>query len=210
MTYKTIHPLRFNDRISLAATLGAFVLGASICSEAPNVLGAPDPIWPTKEWRTSSPEEQGMDSKELAKLVDFGTTRSLDSLLVVRHGKIVAEAYYAPNAAGIPHAVYSAVKGVISTLEPELRYSNFFWIVPDKHAYAASGYHGQVIMVFPRFGRCVGAWSLSLRDFSGFYLAHSPAKNREKNRRTVRIVRRFRLAKPSHGASCSFRGDYEG
>jgi hypothetical protein len=33
--------------------------------------------------------------------------------------------------------------------EPELRYSNFFWIIPDKHVYAASGYHGQVIMVFP-------------------------------------------------------------
>ena len=57
-----------------------------------------------------------MDSKELAKLVDFGTTLSLDSLLVVRHGKIVAEAYYAPYAAGIPHAIYSATKAVISTL----------------------------------------------------------------------------------------------
>ena len=64
----------------------------------------------------ASPEEQGMDSKELAKLVDFGTTLSLDSLLVVRHGKIVAEAYYAPYAAGIPHAIYSATKAVISTL----------------------------------------------------------------------------------------------
>jgi CubicO group peptidase (beta-lactamase class C family) len=57
-----------------------------------------------------------MDSKELAKLVDFGTTLSLDSLLVVRHGKIVAEAYYAPYAAGIPHEKYSATKAVISTL----------------------------------------------------------------------------------------------
>lgn len=64
----------------------------------------------------SLPEEQGMDSKELIKLVDFGTTGSLDSLLVVRHGKIVAEAYYAPYTAEIPHAVYSVVKAVISTV----------------------------------------------------------------------------------------------
>jgi hypothetical protein len=33
--------------------------------------------------------------------------------------------------------------------EPELRYSNLFWVFPDKHVYAAAGYHGQVIMVFP-------------------------------------------------------------
>jgi hypothetical protein len=36
-----------------------------------------------------------MDSKELTRLVDWGITHSFDSLLVVRHGKIVAEAYYA-------------------------------------------------------------------------------------------------------------------
>jgi CubicO group peptidase (beta-lactamase class C family) len=40
----------------------------------------------------------------------------LDSLLVVRHGKIVVEAYYAPYAAGIPHDIRSATKAVISTL----------------------------------------------------------------------------------------------
>ena len=33
--------------------------------------------------------------------------------------------------------------------EPALRYSDFFWVLPDKHVCAASGYHGQVIMVFP-------------------------------------------------------------
>jgi CubicO group peptidase (beta-lactamase class C family) len=68
-----------------------------------------------------------MDSKELAKLVGFGTQRVLattgvtsstllDSLLVVRHGKIVAEAYYAPYAAGIPHVAWSVTKAVIGTL----------------------------------------------------------------------------------------------
>ena len=64
----------------------------------------------------STPEEQGMDSEELAKLVDFGAKHSFDSLLVVRHGTIVAEAYYAPYSAGILHAVNSVTKAVISTL----------------------------------------------------------------------------------------------
>jgi CubicO group peptidase (beta-lactamase class C family) len=34
----------------------------------------------------------------------------------VRHGKIFAEAYYGPYTAGIPHAMRSATKAVISTL----------------------------------------------------------------------------------------------
>jgi CubicO group peptidase (beta-lactamase class C family) len=64
----------------------------------------------------STPEVEGMDSKELAKLADWGTTHSFDSLLVVRHGKIVAEVYYAPYNAGIPHAVWSVTKSVIGAL----------------------------------------------------------------------------------------------
>lgn len=107
---------RRDKLVFLATALGAFMFGASICSGAADGKAASEPIWPTKEWQTSSPEEQGMDSQELAKLVDFGTTHSLDRLLVVRHGKIVAEAYDAPYAAGIPHAMYSATKAVISTL----------------------------------------------------------------------------------------------
>ena len=97
MTCKTVHPFPFHDRVFLAAALAALMFGASICSGAAHTQVATEPIWPTKEWPTSSPEEQGMDSKELAKLVDLGTTLSLDSLLVQRHGKIVAEAYYAPT-----------------------------------------------------------------------------------------------------------------
>jgi hypothetical protein len=50
-----------------------------------------EPIWPTKEWQMSTPEEQDMDSEELANLVDFGAKHSFDSLLVVRHGTIVVE-----------------------------------------------------------------------------------------------------------------------
>ena len=41
-------------------------------------------------------------------------------------------------------------------LELELRYSNLFWALPNKHVYMAVGYHRQVIMVFPGFGRCGG------------------------------------------------------
>jgi CubicO group peptidase (beta-lactamase class C family) len=116
MTSKSIHPFPFNGGAFLAAGLGTFFFGSALCDAAPHGEGPTAPIWPTTEWQTASPEEEGMDSNELVKLIDFGTTRSFDSLLVVRHGKIVAEAYYAPYATGIPHEVFSAVKGVISTL----------------------------------------------------------------------------------------------
>ncbi|WP_189407124.1 serine hydrolase [Mesorhizobium sp. M1A.F.Ca.ET.072.01.1.1] len=74
------------------------------------------PAWPTNEWRMSTPEEQGMDSSALAGLVGYGSSHNFDSLLVVRHGRIVAEAYYAPYTAGIPHEIYSSTKAVTGTL----------------------------------------------------------------------------------------------
>ena len=104
-----------SDRL-VFLVVGALIFPTSICSGVAPTQDATEPIWPTKEWQTSSPEEQGMDSKELAKLVDFGTMHNFDSLLVARHGKLVAEACYAPYTQGIPHTVNSVTKGVISTL----------------------------------------------------------------------------------------------
>jgi CubicO group peptidase (beta-lactamase class C family) len=111
-----LHDARTHELGFLAAALGAFAIAAAICNGATPTQDITEPIWPTKEWQTSSPEEQGMDSKELVKLVDFGTVHSFDSLLVARHGKVVAEAYYAPYSAGIPHVINSCTKAVISTL----------------------------------------------------------------------------------------------
>jgi CubicO group peptidase (beta-lactamase class C family) len=110
-----------NDRVGLLVALGAFAIAAAICNGAMPTPTTPESIWPTQEWRTSSPEEEGMDSKELAKLVDWGTTHNFDSLLVQRHGKIVAEAYYVSYGAFSlgargPHQVYSVTKAIIGTL----------------------------------------------------------------------------------------------
>src|ERR1700730_9038056 len=67
-------------------------------------------------WQTSSPEAQGISSRELAGLVDFGIFNGMDSLLVARHGKIVAVAYYSPFPTGLRHRVIAATKSVIGTL----------------------------------------------------------------------------------------------
>ncbi|GKQ55056.1 serine hydrolase [Bradyrhizobium sp. Ce-3] len=97
------------------AALGALVLFTSLHTGAANGQSA-EPVWPTAQWETSTPEQQGMDSAALAKLVATGTARSFDSLLVTRHGRLVLDAYYAPFTADMPHAINSSTKAVVSTL----------------------------------------------------------------------------------------------
>ena len=72
--------------------------------------------WPTAGWPTSTPEGQGVSSNALADLVDFGAANAMDSLLVIRHGQIVVEAYYAPFRPEFKHAVNSVTKAVVGTL----------------------------------------------------------------------------------------------
>lgn len=96
------------------ATAAALMLAASLSGAA--AADKPDVTWPTRQWQTSTPEEQGIDSAALARLVAYGTGRKLDSLLIARHGKIVLDTYYAPYSADIPHIMNSSTKAVIGTL----------------------------------------------------------------------------------------------
>lgn len=73
-------------------------------------------LWPTKGWQTASPESQGMSARELEGLVTFGIDNGMDSVLVTRHGRIVAEATYAPFTPGRKHRINSATKSVIGSL----------------------------------------------------------------------------------------------
>jgi len=36
-----------------------------------------------------------------------------------------------------------------ASFDPDLRYSNFFWVFPERHVFMAVGWHGQLIAVFP-------------------------------------------------------------
>jgi CubicO group peptidase (beta-lactamase class C family) len=90
-----------------AVVLSLLLAGSAFAAETP---------WPTASWGLSTPEEQGMSSGALADLIDTVGTRMQDSLLIERHGRIVAEAYYAPYRPGIPHDLRSVTKSVIGTL----------------------------------------------------------------------------------------------
>jgi CubicO group peptidase (beta-lactamase class C family) len=92
------------------------LVGLTCCGPAAFAQAASESAWPTTQWQTSTPEEQGMDPAALAKLIEYGTSRSFDSLLIVRHGRIVLDASYAPYTADIPHITNSVTKAVIGTL----------------------------------------------------------------------------------------------
>ncbi len=72
--------------------------------------------WPTQQWATATPESQGMDSGRLAAFVDFGQANGMDSMVVTRHGYIVAEAYFGAFKPEQRHRINSATKGVVAAL----------------------------------------------------------------------------------------------
>src|SRR5712672_1392508 len=99
--------------------IAALVAGFQCFAGYNAAIGATDgqeEVWPTKSWPVSTPEEQGMDSASLARLIETVGTYKQDSLMVIRHGKIVAEAYYAPYVAGISHDLRSVTKSIVGTL----------------------------------------------------------------------------------------------
>lgn len=73
-------------------------------------------LWPTQAWEISTPEAQGIDSGSLARLVDNVGGYKQDSLLIIRHGRIVLDVYWPPFRAGIRHDLRSMTKSVTGTL----------------------------------------------------------------------------------------------
>jgi CubicO group peptidase (beta-lactamase class C family) len=66
----------------------------------------------------STPEAQGISSGAISQfLAGVATTHGdvLDSFMLIRHGHVVAEGWWAPYDAGTPHALYSGTKSFTST-----------------------------------------------------------------------------------------------
>jgi CubicO group peptidase (beta-lactamase class C family) len=65
----------------------------------------------------STPEEQGISSSDLLAFVEAADQQldSLHSLMLVRHGNVVAEGWWAPYRAELRHEMYSLSKSFTST-----------------------------------------------------------------------------------------------
>jgi|GEM_PF-89082 len=86
-------------------------------------LAGPGPIqeaeyWPTQEWKSSTPEEQGIDSAKLAEGLMSIRDNDIDihSLLVIRNGKVIVDASFYPYDGKVPHNMASVTKSVTTTL----------------------------------------------------------------------------------------------
>jgi len=76
------------------------------------------PYWPTQAWRTSTPEQQGMDSEKLTEALQLIRQHNIDihSLLIIRNGFIVLDVNFYPFQAGQLHDLASVTKSITSTL----------------------------------------------------------------------------------------------
>ncbi|MEW6744422.1 MAG: serine hydrolase [Planctomycetota bacterium] len=110
-----------SSRSRILVVFGVGVLLGVSHPSAPAIQeAAPRPLapWPTASWPTCAPEAKGIDSERLADAVQFtidNDTR-LHSLLLVRNGWLVLDAYFHPFSAGSLHDIASVTKSLTATV----------------------------------------------------------------------------------------------
>jgi len=104
----------------LAAFLAALVLASSSCVRNPQVT-FPDPLEAHGEGThlpRAAPSEVGVDAGPLERMLHYltSTKTNVHAILVLRHGKLILEAYAYPHRATDRHALYSCTKSVTSII----------------------------------------------------------------------------------------------
>lgn len=72
--------------------------------------------WPTEGWKTTTPEAQGIDSATIADTFQAFQNRNVHSIVIVRNGYLIAEAYNENTQANEPQDMRSVAKGITSAL----------------------------------------------------------------------------------------------
>ncbi|NKB71935.1 MAG: serine hydrolase [Candidatus Latescibacteria bacterium] len=103
------------------ALLGLTVwLNACATGPTPNKLEAPPlapPLSQDGQLLRASPESQGISSAAILDFVEYADTHidALHSIMLLRHGRVVAEGWWPPYAAEHPHQLFSLSKSFTST-----------------------------------------------------------------------------------------------
>lgn len=81
-------------------------------------VNAVSDYWPAAEWRSSTPEKQGIDSGKLRLMLQYIQENNIDihSILIIRHGYLVLESYFAPYDIDTVHNLKSASKSFLSAV----------------------------------------------------------------------------------------------
>lgn len=82
------------------------------------LLGSSSGSAPVHDWPAATPESQGIDSEQVAAAIEMAREKlpGIHSLLIVRNGALVTEAYFHPYDGKSPHDVASVTKGITTTL----------------------------------------------------------------------------------------------
>jgi CubicO group peptidase (beta-lactamase class C family) len=120
LTRTRSHPMNMNA-ITVPALRAKLYLAACLAVPLPLIAGGQDRSeipWPTKEWTTCTPAEQGMREEplqELTALIDSGEKYpDIHSLLVVRRGHLVLEEYFNKQRGRQLHTLQSVTKSFAS------------------------------------------------------------------------------------------------
>src|SRR5260370_41747351 len=93
----------------LSSALLAILLATAALLSASLATAQQTPYpWPTRGWPASSPEEQGMSSERLPRLVDFGSFNEVGNVLGTRPGRTLLQATYRPFPGRLGHRGLSA------------------------------------------------------------------------------------------------------
>ena len=107
-------------QILLCIVVAALLTGCATRPAAvePAVVQSPGLPWPTEGWPTSTPEEQGLDSELLVDMLDRIRQEryAIDSVLVVRHRRLVLDVTVHPFGPGSKHVIRSCTKSIVSAL----------------------------------------------------------------------------------------------
>jgi CubicO group peptidase (beta-lactamase class C family) len=100
--------------VVVLAALALLLLPQALKSKPPS---APE-YWPTQGWQESTPEEQGIDSDKLAEGLQAIQDQHIriDSLLIIRNGAVVLDAYIYPYTGVTTHDLASVTKSFMTTL----------------------------------------------------------------------------------------------
>jgi CubicO group peptidase (beta-lactamase class C family) len=104
-------PIRNSPRISALFLLAILAATLSSCADRKSE-------WPTRGWRTSTLEAQGINPGRISAALDYirANNTGIRSLLIVRNGYLASENYFQGYDRNRLGDLYSVTKSVVSTL----------------------------------------------------------------------------------------------
>ncbi len=82
-----------------------------------STLAEPD-YWPTRGWRISTPEEQGMNSGKIVQMLQMVEEEypNIGGIAIIRNSYLVTDIFYAPFHERRTYNIYSCTKSITSSL----------------------------------------------------------------------------------------------